>query len=924
MKTLFTKTLLIGFALFFSQKINAQTIDFEAVMPSSGPQYLPEFTGVYQGDSEAFDANGDGHIDLMIIGNNVYLGQINTRLYFNDGLGNFTLSTDHIGVFVDVYRGSISSGDVDNDGDIDVLIAGEGSSSSLNTKLYLNNGSGIFTLSSTIMDQVTDAESKLADIDGDGDLDAILAGWTISANGMLKTYINDGNGTFSIGQTLNLLSWRSEIEIGDVDNDGDLDFFILGVLGQTSTIATDLYLNNGLGSYSLDTQNTFEDLNNGAISCVDTDGDGDLDVIFTGQNSSGISKSNIYLNNSSGLFTLDPNSTTIAGAHFGEHAVGDIDSDGDDDLIITGLSSVLSTSLTQVYRNNGGVFTLDVNQSISPVYYSSIEMFDVDGDAALDFVICGQISNNNVGTELYYNDGNGSFNRVSGTPIPEVQFGATAISDVDSDGDLDIFISGESDFGFISQLFLNQGNNVYTTNQIAPFIKVKNSSAEFFDGDGDGDQDLIVIGTNSSLIATSTIYLNDGNGNFTVDMANTIEPLINGDIAIGDLNSDGFLDIIAAGSNGTLRVTKMYMNNGAGIFTLVSPDPFTGISSGDLSLADVDNDSDLDLFTTGYQQAGINNTAKLYLNDGTGIFSLNTGSIFYPVDASSNDFGDIDDDGDLDLIVTGRASGNLPTTTIYINDGTGTFSLDLINAIENVNFGSVKFADFDNDGDQDIVICGRKEDLSYTTLLYSNNGIGEFSVLSGLVLAPVTSSDIVVADLNNDSKIDFVLLGNDGFRKRGLIYQNLTCDLSNLSIVQNGLTLEASINGVSYQWIDCSNGNSILPGETNSSFTPTQNGSYAVQVIDNSCSTTSTCFDVDYLSISELNSQFIAFYPNPADKTITLQTVETTQVSISSANGTILTNLELNGETTIDVSSFAVGIYFIRTAEGQTLKFIKN
>jgi hypothetical protein len=78
-------------------------------------------------------------------------------------------------------------------------------------------------------------------------------------------------------------------------------------------------------------------------------------------------------------------------------------------------------------------------------------------------------------------------------------------------------------------------------------------------------------------------------------------------------------------------------------------------------------------------------------------------------------------------------------------------------------------------------------------------------------------------------------------------------------------------------------------------------------------------------SISEVeNMGTLTCYPNPAKEKISIISSELTTCTISTANGTVLSTVELNGETTVDVNTYAPGVYFIRTAEGQTVKFIKE
>lgn len=140
-----------------------------------------------------------------------------------------------------------------------------------------------------------------------------------------------------------------------------------------------------------------------------------------------------------------------------------------------------------------------------------------------------------------------------------------------------------------------------------------------------------------------------------------------------------------------------------------------------------------------------------------------------------------------------------------------------------------------------------------------------------------------------------------------------------------GTTITANMTGATYQWLDCSNGYLPIPNETNISFTPEQNGSYAVVVSNASCSDTSGCVIISTVDLPEnVNSNLLSIYPNPANEKITVSTGISTTIHLLDITGKVLLEEQIEQHKTIPIHTLPKGIYTIRTTQGQSVKLIKN
>jgi predicted nucleotidyltransferase len=146
----------------------------------------------------------------------------------------------------------------------------------------------------------------------------------------------------------------SSIAFADVDGDNDQDVLITGLNSSLDNIAK-LYTNDGTGAFTEATGIPFEGVQNGSVAFADVDGDGDMDVLITGNILlDGIAK--LYRNDGSGAFAEVPD-TPFEGVQNGSAAFADVDGDGDEDVLITGLNND-SDLISKLYINDGeGAFT---------------------------------------------------------------------------------------------------------------------------------------------------------------------------------------------------------------------------------------------------------------------------------------------------------------------------------------------------------------------------------------------------------------------------------------------------------------------------------------------------------------------------------------------------------------------------------------
>ena len=351
------------------------------------------------------------------------------------------------------------------------------------------------------------------------------------------------------------------IDMADIDGDGDLDVLYSGNDGQGLIFLTTihLYKNDGIGNFIEVTTHPFSPISIGDLKFADVDGDNDQDVLIVGYaydpvNGVLAQSARLYLNDGTGNFTYQGGTPFVANQNC-EIAFADIDSDNDLDVCIVGRYS------SALYTNDGsGSFTLST--TFSPLVEGQVAFGDVNGDNHKDLLIAGKKLSNIFVTELYTNNGSGTFTLVNGTPFTGINDGQLIIKDIDGDNDNDIFLTGRIDDhpgdGFTG-LYWNDGSGNFTLDNNTTFTTAYNgttnslggSSALIEDFDGDSDMDIIIPDYYPSLQGKTRIYINDGTNKFH-RMNNIWIPYRHApfDIAYGDIDGDGIKDVIASGEAG--------------------------------------------------------------------------------------------------------------------------------------------------------------------------------------------------------------------------------------------------------------------------------------------------------------------------------------------------------------------------------------
>lgn len=373
----------------------------------------------------------------------------------------------------------------------------------------------------------------------------------------------------------------------------------------------------------------------------------------------------------------------------------------------------------------------------------------------------------------------GDFQPVPASNFPNVAYGNLAWGDYDNDGRLDVLITGNQSSSSpavpVAKLFHNDGGNVFSEVLTASnLVPVWSSSVAWGDYDNDGFLDLIVTGLKNSSVTVTKIYHNqNGSGLFQdIDPANTLNNLpgiCSGSVAWGDYNNDGLLDLLFSGAhaNSFSPVTRLYRNVGNNKFiqelNATNLPPAQGAS---LAWGDYDNDGYLDIALVGRTvYSPTTYTMQVFHNDGgNGYFSsVGTGALSLGASQSGSvDWGDYDNDGYLDILVSGSVNmgGVLLITKVYHNDiGLGgTFSENTSAGLPGIGSGRATWGDFNNDGYLDILAVG-----AHFARIYINDGSGsKFTAFINDANAGLTGASYANAtwgDYDNDGRLDILLCG---------------------------------------------------------------------------------------------------------------------------------------------------------------------
>jgi hypothetical protein len=767
-------------------------------------------------------------------------------------------------------------GDFDHDGDPDMLIFGKGLSGASNTlEIWRNDGKGGFSRFEdfhALGDSLT-TSGDWTDVDHDGYYEFVT--WlqfpnnpvTDHLGGFMRMYTYDpGSARFVIKAgfappTTPILAYEYPLlRFSDLDHDGYPEMLVSahivnppGTKFRDNTSITTVFRNRG--NLVFEAIPGLEGVKDPVAAFGDFDQDGKTDLFLAGNDTSNQPNARIYRNTGDGFTVyanLAPDYAKVFSADWGDYngdhrpdlvlvggyeratrlfqntgtgfqydkthlydtvdvaegaaSFGDIDGDGDLDLLVCGMSASSHDVYTQIMINDEGWF-VDLPAKLPPFWQGVGVLADYDGDGNPDILVSGYTRQSGGKTFR-----TGVFRNIRGDLLADPALdafpqGRPRWGDFDGDGDLDLIICAQDQATAPNACRYFRNDNGSLSRQ-ASALDAAWGEAETGDLDGDGRLDVILAGTNNNMTGTNNYsgnlryFRNTGSGfqEKALDLDTSLLPLIM-HARVADFDRDGKTDLAVWGMRGFDYTpyndrcwSAILRNQGQGAFAEAPKGALPGLCNGEMAWGDFDRDGDPDLLFAGDTSYGGNGTpiTGVYRNDDGGFVrtadrpqSLGHGQVAW---------GDFDADGYLDFAESGDNvySGSqddqidAPTSIVYRQVG-GRFEETFRPPYQ--TYGAVAWLDIDNDGDLDLIPSGQYQLRGKLTLIYRNDGT-EFTTL--VPKGYNTRGNLAVGDFDGDGDAD-VAIGNQ-------VYKNTLMTGNALPIAPGGLSATLGTASVRLSW----------------------------------------------------------------------------------------------------------------------------
>ena len=747
------------------------------------------------------DFNNDGIPDVAAIDGNYYAPNTTITIFLGNGDGTFTASGSSPALGFNPT--SIATADINGDGDADLIIVEQGSSTSSNGQvvIFFGNGDGTFTQASTATSVVSTASSIIpADLNRDGKIDLVLTG--VGSTG-ITILLGNGDGTFTTIAGPGQLG-ESMAAVADVNNDGIPDL----VFPAASTSYLTVFLGNGDGTFTEAPSSPNGNVQIANFAITDFNQDGIPDIVYANLYTTTAA---VLFGNGDGTFVQTPESLTLASGVFGNNfVVADFNGDGFPD-VLSGGNRAVADSLTQPTE------TATASAAVA-IAAAGAHLADASypGESNYNASTSGTVSLWGVPptttTTLIVNVGGAPATSVApGTVVTlaaTVQVGASPVTvgwvsfcdasatdcaDIHLLGTAALSASGMATYKFVpgpgvhsyKVMFVQNGFGLTSASAVStltvgpvPSPVYSDTSAISVNGSpGDYSLTATVVGYGGSAAPTGSVsFLDTSFANASLGTVNlgpgtagtgwliSQTPAIN-DAPItevaGDFNGDGIPDLAflwAANTYGGPPSVTILLGNGDGTFTTGPTTQVTGAQGyPTMTSGDFNDDGKTDLVVLSWNGYSSSYATTLLGNgDGTfgtpitnTVFTQSVGGDGVPGSVVAADFNG---DGKLDLAVVGDyiSTGGV---TILLGNGDGTFTAAGPNILPTTDFGLIATGDFNGDGIPDLIVTHYYE-FGSNPIVLLGKGDGTFTALPTSFPLDYFPKSIVVGDFNGDDILD--------------------------------------------------------------------------------------------------------------------------------------------------------------------------